>query len=181
MVESGNGFHDVVRIHVADQVLEGSECKSGLVRLAGVFHHVVGMRACQVIVAAPDAVAGNVDVVAAAACRIEVEGLPGRVLQAAQDFPVDVPRDFLHIAHDGSGVLEDIVVDALEDVGVFRPVAFAVGGLVSGVDVAAGDFLAGDEFPFNGEEVSNSGDTAQELVGVCRCGKRSGHVEGREG
>lgn len=36
---------------------------------------------------------------------------------------------FFHIAHDGSGVLEDIVVDALEDVGVFRPVAFAVGGL----------------------------------------------------
>lgn len=66
VVESGNGFHDVVRIHVADQVLEGAECKSGLVRLAGVFHHVVGMRACQVIVAAPDAVAGNVDVVAAA-------------------------------------------------------------------------------------------------------------------
>ena len=134
------------------------------------------MRAGQVIVAAPDAVTGNVNVVAPSAGRIKIEGLPGGVLQAAQDFPVDVARDFLHIAHDGPGILEYVVVDALEDVRVFRPVAFTVGGLVGGVDMAAGDFLPGDEFPFNGEEVSNSGDAAQKLAGVCCFSKRSGHV-----
>ena len=34
-----------------------------------------------------------------------------------RDFPVDVTRDFFHIAHDGFGVFEDVIVDALEDIG----------------------------------------------------------------
>lgn len=66
VVEAGNGFHDVVRVHVADQILEGAERESGLVGLAGVFHYVVRVCAGQIVVAAPDAVAGDVDVVAAA-------------------------------------------------------------------------------------------------------------------
>ena len=121
------------------------------------------MCAGQVVVTAPDAVTGDVNVVASSPGRVEVEGLAGGILQAAQDFPVDVARDFFHVAHDGFGV---------------RPVAFTVGSLVSGVDVSAGYFLPGDEFPFNGEEVSNSGDTAQKLVGSCRYGERGCHVKG---
>ena len=178
MMEARYGFHDVVRIHVTNQILEGPKGKSCLVGLAGVFHHVVGVRAGQVVVTAPDAITGDVNVVASSPGRVEVEGLAGGIFQAAQDFPVDVTRDFFHIAHDGFGVFEDVIVDALEDIGIFRPVAFTVGGLVSGVDVPAGDFLPGDEFPFNGEEVSNSGDTAQKLVGSCRYGERGCHVKG---
>ena len=160
-MKAGIGFHNVVRIHVADQVLERSEGETGLIGLARVFHYVVSMRAGQVVVTAPDSVSGDVYVVAAAARRVKIEGLTGGVFHAAQYFPVDVTGNFFHVAHNGPGVLEDVVVDALQNVGVFRSVAFAVGGLVGGVDVAAGYFLAGDEFPFNGEKVSNSGNAAQ--------------------
>lgn len=45
MMEARYGFHDVVRVHVTDQILEGAKGKSRLVGLAGVFHHVVGVRA----------------------------------------------------------------------------------------------------------------------------------------
>ena len=75
VMKAGNGFHNVVRIHVADQVLERSEGETGLIGLARVFHYVVRMRAGQIVVAAPDAVSGDVYVVAPAARRVEIQRL----------------------------------------------------------------------------------------------------------
>lgn len=44
-------------------------------------------------------------------------------------------------------IFEDVAVDGLKDVALLGPIIGAIGGPISGVDVAALDFLAKAEFP----------------------------------
>ena len=174
MVEERNGFMDVLRIHIAQKLLEGAEGAGGFISLAWVFRHVKRMGAFNAVVAAPETGTGDFQVFAAAPGGVQVQRLAEGSLQHPEHFPADVVGHLLHIVHHVPGALEDGVIDALEDVAVRGAVCLPVGGPEGHVDMAAVDGVAMEEFSGNGEGVTQGGNLFLKGIGMENGGQRHG-------
>ena len=88
----------------------------------------------------------------------------------------DVGGDALDVAHQAGGVLEDVVVDALDDV------THWAAGLVEDYGVGVIDMAAavGCRFPEVAANVETGGDQAQVMSGLAR-GHRAAQLQSRSG
>ena len=117
MVEVGDGLDQTTAGEVRDEGLEGSKGLGRLVSLIGVTDDIVAGRAFDEDVAAP-AIAGRVSVPATPGlCRDQRQGSPrGIGRPRSLQLRLGVAADTFDILHQPIGILEDVVVDALQHV-----------------------------------------------------------------
>ena len=169
---------DVLRVHVAQELLEGAEGAGGLIRLARMFRHVKRVCAFNAVVAAPEAGTGDFQVLAASTGGVQVQRLAEGRFQHPEHLPADVVGYLFHVVHDVPGARENGVIHALEDVAVRGAVHFPVGGPEGHVDMAAVDGVAMEEFSGDGEGVAQGGNLFLEGISMENGGQW--HERGRE-
>ena len=178
MVEERNGFMDVLRIHVTQELLESAESAGCFVSLAGMVRHVERVGVFYAVVAAPEAGTGNFQIFAAAPRGVQVQRLAEGRFQHPEHFPADVVGHLFHVVHDIPGAWEHGIVHALEDVAAGGAVRLPVGGPEGHVDMAAVNDVAMEEFSCDGECVAQGGHLL--LKGGSVENGRQGHGELRK-
>lgn len=126
------------------------------------------------VVTAPETGTGKLQVLAAAAGRIQVQRLAEGRFQHPEHLPADMVGHLFHVVHYVPGAAEDGIIHALENIAVRGSVRLAVGGAESHVDVAAVDGVTVEEFPGNSECVAQGGHLFLQGMGVENGGQRHG-------
>ena len=176
VVEKGNGFMDVLRIHVAQKLLKGPEGFGGFIGLARVFRHIARVGIFDAVVAAPVSRPVEFQVFAPSAGGIQVQRLAEGSFQHPEHFPPNVVGHLFHIMHHIPGAWEYGVIHPLENVAVRGAALPAVGCPERQVDVAAVNRVAMDKFPGNGECVTEGGNLFLHGMGMEDGGQ--GHGKG---